>query len=73
MLIKVYGSAVFGVEATNITVEVNVDSGIGYHLVGLPDNAIKESSFRIQAALKNITYNRDERVVFKLRLWCSLA
>ncbi|QTY28020.1 YifB family Mg chelatase-like AAA ATPase [Flavobacterium sp. CS20] len=54
MLIKVYGSAVFGVEATNITVEVNVDSGIGYHLVGLPDNAIKESSFRIQAALKNI-------------------
>lgn len=54
MLIKVYGSAVFGVEATNITVEVNIDSGIGYHLVGLPDNAIKESSFRIQAALKNI-------------------
>ncbi|TKS56178.1 YifB family Mg chelatase-like AAA ATPase [Mesohalobacter halotolerans] len=56
MLIKVYGSAVFGVEATNITVEVNVDSGIGYHLVGLPDNAIKESSFRIQAALKNNGY-----------------
>ncbi len=56
MLIKVYGSAVFGVEATNITVEVNVDTGIGYHLVGLPDNAIKESSFRIQAALKNIGY-----------------
>jgi len=56
MLIKVYGSAVFGVEATNITVEVNVDTGIGYHLVGLPDNAIKESSFRIQAALKNNGY-----------------
>ncbi len=54
MLIKVYGSAVFGVEATNITVEVNVDTGIGYHLVGLPDSAIKESSYRIQAALKNI-------------------
>jgi len=56
MLVKVYGSAVFGVEATNITVEVNIDSGIGYHLVGLPDSAIKESSFRIQAALKNIGY-----------------
>ena len=56
MLIKVYGSAVFGVEATNITVEVNIDSGIGYHLVGLPDNAIKESSYRIQAALKNNGY-----------------
>ncbi|HEX8561613.1 MAG TPA: YifB family Mg chelatase-like AAA ATPase [Flavobacterium sp.] len=53
MLIKVFGSAVFGVEATTITVEVNIDKGIGYHLVGLPDNAIKESSFRIAAALKN--------------------
>lgn len=41
MLNKVYGSAVFGVEAHTITVEVNVDNGIGYHLVGLPDNAIK--------------------------------
>ena len=50
MLVKLYGSAVFGVEATTITIEVNVDQGIGYHLVGLPDNAIKESSFRIQAA-----------------------
>ncbi|HSQ45625.1 MAG TPA: magnesium chelatase domain-containing protein, partial [Lutibacter sp.] len=57
MLEKVYGSAVFGVEATNITVEVNIDQGIGYHLVGLPDNAIKESSFRISAALKNNKYN----------------
>ena len=44
MLTKVYGSAVFGVEATSITVEVNVDIGVGYHLVGLPDNAIKESN-----------------------------
>ena len=56
MLIKVYGSAVFGVEATTITIEVNIDKGIGYHLVGLPDNAIKESSFRIAAALKNNGY-----------------
>ncbi|WP_066220568.1 YifB family Mg chelatase-like AAA ATPase [Formosa haliotis] len=53
MLKKVFGSAVFGVDATTITVEVNVDSGIGYHLVGLPDNAIKESNFRIAAALQN--------------------
>lgn len=56
MLIKVFGSAVFGVEATTITVEVNIDKGIGYHLVGLPDNAIKESSFRIAAALQNNGY-----------------
>jgi magnesium chelatase family protein len=53
MLTKVYGSAVFGVEATTITVEVNIDKGIGYHLVGLPDNAIKESNYRIAAALQN--------------------
>ncbi len=56
MLKKVYASAVFGVEASTITVEVNVDSGIGYHLVGLPDNAIKESNFRIAAALQNNGY-----------------
>ncbi|WP_378187280.1 YifB family Mg chelatase-like AAA ATPase [Aquimarina sp. W85] len=56
MLVKVFGSAVFGVEATTITVEVNINKGIGYHLVGLPDNAIKESSFRIAAALQNNGY-----------------
>ena len=56
MLIKVYGSAVFGVEATTITIEVNVATGIGYHLVGLPDNAVRESSFRIAAALQNNGY-----------------
>lgn len=57
MLVKVFGSAVFGVEATTITVEVNIDKGVGYHLVGLPDNTIKESSYRIAAALKNNGYN----------------
>ena len=56
MLKKVFGSAVFGVEASTITVEVNVDKGIGYHLVGLPDNAIKESNYRIAAALQNNGY-----------------
>ena len=56
MLTKVYGSAVFGVEATTIAVEVNVDKGVGYHLVGLPDNAIRESNFRIAAALQNNGY-----------------
>jgi len=53
MLVKVYGSAVIGVEARTITVEVNIDKGIAYHLVGLPDSAIKESSYRISGALKN--------------------
>ncbi len=56
MLVKVYGSAVIGVEAITITVEVNIDKGIAYHLVGLPDSAIKESSFRISGALRNSGY-----------------
>ncbi len=56
MLEKTYGGAIHGVSAQMITIEVNVDTGVGYHLVGLPDNAIKESSFRISAALKNIGY-----------------
>jgi magnesium chelatase family protein len=48
---------VFGVEATTITVEVNIDKGIGYHLVGLPDNAIKESSYKLQLLSKNNGYS----------------
>lgn len=57
MLIKIYGSAIHGVAAQTITIEVNVDTGgVGYHLVGLPDNAIKESSYRISAALKNVGF-----------------
>jgi magnesium chelatase family protein len=56
MLVKVFGAAVFGIEATTIAVEVNIDAGIGYHLVGLPDNAVRESSYRISAALKNNGY-----------------
>lgn len=56
MLIQVYGAAIFGVSAKTITIEVNVDKGVGYHLVGLPDNAIKESNFRISTALLNTGY-----------------
>lgn len=56
MLVKVFGSAIHGVSAQTITIEVNIDTGVGYHLVGLPDNAIKESSHRISAALKNVGY-----------------
>ena len=56
MLVQLNGSAVYGVDAHLITIEVNVDKGIGYHLVGLPDNAIKESNYRIATALQNIGY-----------------
>lgn len=53
MLIKTYGSAVYGVNAMTITVEVNAGEGAGYFLIGLPDNAVKESQWRIETAFKN--------------------
>ncbi len=56
-MIKTFGSAVYGVSAITITVEIDVSSGgIGYHLVGLPDNAVKEGYQRIETALKNVGY-----------------
>jgi magnesium chelatase family protein len=54
MLVKTFGGCVHGVSATIITIEVNIDTGIAFFLVGLPDNAVKESHQRIEAALKNI-------------------
>lgn len=56
MLVKTYGCAVFGIEATIVTVEVNINNGVNFFLVGLPDSAVKESQQRIQAALKNNGY-----------------
>ena len=56
MLVKIYGSAVSGIHATTITIEVDVAQGIKFFLVGLPDNAVKESEQRISAALKNNGY-----------------
>lgn len=53
MLVKTYGSAVYGVNAQTITVEVNAGEGAGYFLIGLPDNAVKESQWRIETAFKN--------------------
>ncbi len=52
MLVKTYGSAVQGINATIITIEVNVSQGIRFLLVGLPDNAVKESQQRIASALQ---------------------
>ncbi len=56
MLVKTYGSAVQGVDAITITVEVNVDQGINFLLVGLPDSAVKESQQRIDSALRCFGY-----------------
>jgi magnesium chelatase family protein len=55
-MIKVYGAAVNGIGAQIITIEVNISRGAKIYMVGLPDNAVKESHQRIAAALKNIGY-----------------
>ncbi len=52
-----------GVAAIHITVEVSVDSGIGFHLVGLPDSAIRESQQRIDTALKHYNYRIPGRKI----------
>jgi magnesium chelatase family protein len=56
MLTKTYGSAVHGISATTITVEVDVAPGVNFFMVGLPDSAVKESHHRIDAALKHNGY-----------------
>jgi len=52
MLVKTYGSAVHGIDATIITIETDVTIGLRFFLVGLPDNAVKESQQRIESALR---------------------
>jgi magnesium chelatase family protein len=54
MLIKTYAGAAFGISATIIQIEVSVCQGIGYYLVGLPDNAVKESQQRIASSIDSL-------------------
>ena len=56
MIEKVIGCALEGIEAQKVEVEVNVSRGAKFLMVGLPDNAVKESHYRISAALKNIGF-----------------
>ena len=65
MLVKVFGAAVQGISATIITIEVNISKGIKFFLVGLPDNAVKESHERIISALQynNIKIPRTQVVI----------
>ena len=67
MLIKTYGSAVYGVDAITITIEVNVGSGAKYYMVGLPDNAVKESLFRVESAIRIAGFNMPrQRILVNL-------
>lgn len=73
MLVKTYASAVFGVDAKTITVEVNAGGtvpmgGKMLHLVGLPDSVVREGFSRIEAAIKNVRYKLP-----RLKLIINLA
>jgi len=63
MLVKTFGAAVQGINATIITIEVNVNQGIHFFLVGLPDNAVKESHERIASALDYIGYKMPRKQI----------
>ena len=63
MLVKTFGCALFGIEAITVTIEVNIDRGINFYLVGLPDNAVKESQQRIEAAIGNLGYHFPHKKV----------
>jgi magnesium chelatase family protein len=56
MLVKTYASAVHGIDATTVTIETEMSPGMSIDIVGLPDNAVKESELRIDAALRSVGY-----------------
>lgn len=68
MLVKTFGSAVYGIEAITITVEVNISGGKpAYFIVGLPDNAVRESMQRVETALQTNHYRMPrQRIVVNM-------
>lgn len=63
MLVKVFSASVQGLQATTVTIEVNSSRGIRFAMVGLPDNAVKESYERITAAIENSGYTFPSRQI----------
>jgi magnesium chelatase family protein len=63
MPVKTFGSAVYGIEATTITVEVNISSGTKYFIVGLPDNAVRESLLRVESAINTSGYRMPRQKI----------
>ena len=60
MLINIFCAKCIGIQAVPVTVEVDINSGIGIHLVGLADVAVKESLLRTMTALQSIAF-RERR------------
>lgn len=63
MLVKLFGAAIQGIDATIVTIEVNSSRGIKFFLVGLPDSAVKESHERIVSALQVNGYKMPSRQI----------
>jgi magnesium chelatase family protein len=63
MLVKTFGSAVYGVDAATITAEVSVENGQHFFMVGLPDNAVKESWHRMETAIKHNGFEMPRRKI----------
>lgn len=63
MLVKTYAAAVLGVEATTITIEVSISPGSKYFMVGLPDNAVKESMQRVESAILQAGYKMPRQKI----------
>ena len=63
MLVKTFGSALNGIDAITVTIEVNIDRGVQFFLVGLPDSAVKESQQRIESALSNNNLRYPKRKI----------
>lgn len=63
MLVKTYGAAVQGIDALIVTIEVSVETGISFNLVGLPDTAVKESYQRVQTAIRQSGFDFPRRSV----------
>jgi magnesium chelatase family protein len=59
MLFKTFSAAVFGIDAYLVEVEVDIGPGKPgtFNVVGLPDNAVRESRERIKAALRNCGFD----------------
>jgi len=63
MLVKTYGTAIHGIDAIIITIEVNVSQGKKFYLIGLPDNAIKESHHRLVSVINNLGFKFPRRKI----------
>ena len=67
MVVKTYASSVHGIDATKVTVEVSLETGTKYFMVGLPDVAVKEAWFRVESAVKHNDYHMPRiRIVVNL-------